>query len=241
MSPRIKTIVFDFDDTLVETGVLFHEVLDSLVSTITSALPGTPPPAADILKTQSRFDIELVEQMGVVPERFAQSLIRTYRFYLEKYGLSSEPEREAFLEREGARAFHDLPALSEDTLMVLKTLKDREKILYTWGLPEIQMRRLGRLHLTSYFSEIHCVPAKTTTAMKRVIGTRDPDSVLICGDSLRSEIAPALELGCHAAHLRRPDGWDYHNVPVSGNYHLLSRLGDLLGVIGDLDAKPDSR
>jgi hypothetical protein len=51
---------------------------------------------------------------------------------------------------------------------------------------------------------------------------------VVVGNSLRSDIYPALDVGCHAVYIPN-GGWDYDKVPTRSGYIQLTELSELLG------------
>ena len=232
---RIRTIVFDFDDTLVETGDLFREILGNLCDLLVRRLDGSAPAREEILRRQEVIDIRLLGRTGIKPERFSASLVETYQEVLAEGKVPRDEKEEAYLWDEGLRAFRDIPRLSEDTAKVLAALAAREKLIYTWGLDSIQRPRILAHGLERHFAEIHCVEKKSPEALAKVLGARDPRATMIVGDSLKGEIAPAVALGCHAVHLARTDGWTFLHAEVEGEFHKIDRLGELLSLLDRLE------
>jgi len=232
--PQIRTVIFDLDDTLLETGELFSEVLGNLCARIRERLGPTAPPPLEIIRRQEEIDIKLLAGQGVTPQRFAESMVETYREFLAG-NPAARAEDEAYLRNEGLRAFSDIPELTPDIFAVFDALGDREKIIYTWGAPEIQLPRIKAHELGKHFTAIHCVKEKSPAVLGRVLEQRKPEETIVCGDSLKGEIAPALALGCHAALVVRPNAWSFHHVEVTGHYHRLDKLADLIGVIEGIE------
>lgn len=237
---KIRTVVFDLDDTLIETGEVFREVLANLFRTVEKRLAAGGvgaeeiPDRREMLARQEEIDARLLGRSGIQPERFAESLVATYRSYLEDFGLAangSDASVERYLWSEGLRAFTEVPALSEDALEVLDALSKKERLLYTWGLERIQRPRIEAHGLDERFDEIHCVLEKSTETLARILGERDPATVLVCGDSLKGEIAPAVALGCRAVHLERPDGWSFLRAEVARPYRRIRRLREILSLV----------
>lgn len=228
----IQTVIFDLDDTLIETGALFRETLDLLTARLRARLGAAAPSAETILARQEKIDLVLLEQCGITPERYAQSFVLTCREFL---GDRSSAEEEEFLHAQALRAFHDVPALSPGAVAVLDALAARELIIYTWGFPEIQMPRIRALGLERRFAAIHCVPQKSPAILREILAGRNPAATLVVGDSLRGEVAPAVALGCHAALIERPHTWSIHHAEVPGEYHRLARLADLPELVAQLD------
>lgn len=236
---QIQTVVFDLDDTLIETGVVFRQVFANLCEVLKKRLKSKCPPDEAIIDEQNEIDTRLLPEYGARPERFAKSLILSYKEIVSRAGGAEDENDLAYLDSEGHRAFRSIPELSFDTLEVLDQLLHCELLLYTWGLAEIQLPRIRALELEKYFSQIHCVHEKSVETFTEILDGRSPKSTLMCGDSLKLDIAPAVRLGCHAAHRVRPHGWAYlrTGVEIDGPYHEIQNLTELVPIIAALDAQ----
>lgn len=92
-----------------------------------------------------------------------------------------------------------------------------------------QERKLARSGLGDLFDAVHVVSDKTEGTFRRLFPDQ-PERVVMVGDSLRSDIHPALTAGCHAAHLARDEVWELERAdppPPSARFHALGSLADL--------------
>lgn len=234
---EIRTIIFDLDDTLIETGDLFRASLRVMYDTVVSRLNGRAPSDDSIYALQNDIDAKLMGRSGVKPERFSQSLVDTYRAVLKEQGVAALEDDEKSLFEAGLDAFRRTPEMSPGSEDVLAAFSDRELLMYTWGHPEIQRPRIDALELGPRFSEVHIVLKKDREALERVVGERDPKETLVCGDSLKNEILPATEIGCHAVHLERADGWAYLHTEVDANvkYHRIAAITELPDLVARIE------
>lgn len=228
----IRTIVFDLDDTLIATAPLYERAIDLAVKRVVDAFPGTLPYAA-VRELQEEIDIAAVSRYGFSADRFPWSLAETARQAAARSGLTCPPELEHELRALGNAIYDDVPELFPDTFTVLDALRGRyELILYTLGITAIQDRKIDYHRLRPYFSAVHIVSRKNTEQLAAVIAPRPPASVLVAGDSLRGEVAPAAALGCHAVYVRAFAPWRYNTVVVPGPYTTITAIGDLLPLLG---------
>lgn len=93
-------------------------------------------------------------------------------------------------------------------------------LLITKGDLFAQENKIARSGLAHHFSAIEIVSEKSVETYQEVFARNgiDPSSVLMIGNSLRSDVLPVLELGGHAAHLPYKFTWHHEAVAVA-DYH----------------------
>lgn len=228
----VRTVVFDLDDTLIATAPLYERAIDATVTRVVAAFPGALPYAA-VRELQEEIDIAAVSRFGFAGDRFPWSLAETARQAAAGTGLPCPPGLEEELTALGNSIYDEVPGVFADTFAVLDALRGRyELILYTLGVAAIQNRKIDHHRLRPYFTAVHIVNRKDRDQLAAVIGSRPPASVLVAGDSLRGEVAPAAALGCHAVYVRSFEPWRYNTVDVPGPYTTITAIGDLLPLLG---------
>lgn len=115
----------------------------------------------------------------------------------------------------------------------LEALRTRGRlVLVTKGDLLHQEAKLAASGLGQMFSGIEIVSDKTTELFTDLFARQgvSPDEAVMAGDSLRSDIHPALEAGAWAAYVPQPGAWA-HEVAAVPERHprfvQLTRLGDL--------------
>jgi len=225
-----RTIVFDLDDTLIETSPRYQQVLERFAECVAQAIPTVG--RAEALALQDEIDIEAAKRVGFDKSRFPWSLAETYRVLAKRAGGQPAPETEQSLVALGYTVFDEPPELCAGAADLLTELKGvAELLLYTLGVPEVQQAKVLHHGFDRVFDEVHIVPRKTTDALRAVLGERVPAEVMVVGDSLRGEVAPAVALGCRAVHIKRPVSWAYHHAEVDGAYQTIERISDLRGLV----------
>ncbi|PZU09207.1 HAD family hydrolase [Sphingomonas sp.] len=122
----------------------------------------------------------------------------------------------------------------EDTL---EALADRARlVLVTKGDLLHQEAKLAASGLGDRFSGIEIVSDKTVDTFRRLFAREgvDPDQAVMAGDSLRSDIHPALEAGAWAAFIPQAGAWVHENASTPSDhprFRQLERLGQLPGWI----------
>src|SRR3954454_8394611 len=101
----------------------------------------------------------------------------------------------------------------------LQRLKEagHELYLHTGGDEANQRRKLAQLELTIYFEHrIFISEHKDTTALSDILKTIDADPKItwMVGNSLRTDIVPALEMNINAIYIPAETEWEYNVVDI---------------------------
>lgn len=136
--------------------------------------------------------------------------------------------------------------LYEHARPVLAELHGRLPLmLITKGDLNHQLTKVANSGLQDYFDHVEVVHAKTTAIYAGVFARHGyaPETVLMVGNSLRSDILPVLELGGRAVYIPNDLPWAHEHVELpdgcDGRCHELQHLGELPGLLARLDV--DSR
>lgn len=129
-----------------------------------------------------------------------------------------------------------LPGIEE----TLDALADRARlVLVTKGDLLHQETKLAASGLGDRFSGIEIVSDKTAETFRRVFERHDvtPDRALMAGDSMRSDILPALSAGAFAAHVPHATPWAHEMADEPTDhprFRKLDRLGEVIDWIDSL-------
>jgi putative hydrolase of the HAD superfamily len=201
--PSGQTLLIDADDTLWENNVYFERAIAAFIS----YLNHHEYSAAEVRQALNAQERETILAHGYGLTSFARSLVAVY----EK--LSSEPVTEHNIKR--VRSFARSIAEQEIELLpdVAETLADLAKqhrlILMTKGDQAEQADKLARSGLAQHFSAVEIVAEKDPATYKQVIARHEltPHSSWMIGNSIKSDINPALAAGLHAVFLFHKDTW----------------------------------
>ena len=97
-----------------------------------------------------------------------------------------------------------LPGIAEVLPQLAKTYK---LVLTTKGGLLHQEQKLAQSDLERYFKDVHIVSEKQTTTYSRIFGD-DVRVAAMVGNSIKSDILPALEAGAAASHVPARYEWD---------------------------------
>jgi putative hydrolase of the HAD superfamily len=218
--PAGQTLLIDADDTLWENNVYFERAIAAFIGYLDHQTY-SPAEVRQALNAQER---ETILAHGYGLTSFTRSLVAVY----EK--LSAGPVTEHNLKevRSFARTISEqeielLPQVAE-TLAYLATR--HRLILMTKGDQAEQASKLERSGLAKHFSAVEIVAEKNPATYHEVIARHEltPHSSWMIGNSIKSDINPALAAGLHAVFLFHKDTWVLEHAalaPAPEGQHLL--------------------
>lgn len=192
---HIRVIAFDADDTLWDCQSHFEEVENHLYRLIA---PYCEVPAQELYKTESGNMADL----GYGCKAFTISIIETA---LRVAGDHLSAQELAELLSHSKSLLH-LPATPlpevEETLERLQAWPYR-LVVFTKGELQDQENKLKRSGLGRFFSHVEITSDKTEVEFQQLCEHLDilPSQLLMVGNSLKSDIAPALTIGASAIHI----------------------------------------
>ncbi len=223
----LQRIVFDMDDTLLQTGVLYRRALRRFADRVREQFPQVSD-SKEVITRQEIIDQESLAQQGFSKERFPRSLAETWKYYCRGCGEDPRPDDLRVAEEIGRSVYETIPDPLDGMNDLLVDLSRRyDLVLYTMGDPTVQRPKIREHNLAEHFQELHIVPAKDTETLARVVQPYLPEQVLLVGDSLRSEIRPALDLGVPCVYRKPEFPWSYHQVELEESVPVIKRLPEL--------------
>ncbi len=208
-------VLVDFDDTLVDTAPRFAQARDALFTLLKAE--GFDPAVVHRVH-HHEVDPVMRARHGFGPRRMGVAFRETYRTVCERGGVQVDA---ALLERCGAlgEAVAGTPPPLTGALDALKRLVlSLRTVLYTQsGDADYQMgclRDSGALEVVGE-ARVKVVPVKTAEALRQTLdefGIHDPGRACMVGNSLRSDINPALEIGARAILVEVARPWQHDVV-----------------------------
>lgn len=204
----MKKVYFDLDDTLIPTQESYNVVKEDLSQHIATLMKQD---AREVLATFEKIDLENTSDFGLSRLRFPTSWCDTYAHF---GGANLEEERVIW---EMADQIFEMMILPyPESGKVLEETKEQgyELHLLTAGDPDVQEKRIADSGLRPYFDCIHIVPSKNVRTMKDII--KEPKKAVMVGNSLSSDIKPAISLGMKSIHIER-ETWAYDQTEINKN------------------------
>ncbi len=223
--PANQTLIFDADDTLWECNKYFEDVIHRFIDFLHAEHLGREEIRA-VLDTFERAN-------GYGARAFAKSLVETYR----ELATENNPGDEAMIERLGLSILDEKMETISGAAETLATLRPHHSLLlFTKGDEEEQQLKISRSSLADQFAAHIICDDKTPATYKDIVDSfgLEPDTTWMIGNSLRSDIHPALEAGINAIYIPNPHTWHMEHVEFvhdpswPGRYLHVEQITDLM-------------
>ena len=222
---RWKVIAFDADYTLWDCQSHFERVENQLYSLIA---PYCDNPAAELFKTESGNMADL----GYGCKAFTISIIETA---LRIGGSHISTEQLSDLLAECKLLLHlpatPLPGVEE----TLARIDGYRKVCFTKGELQDQENKLKRSGLLQYFDDMEITSDKGQKEFLALCEHQriHPSELLMIGNSLKSDIAPALAIGAWAIHIPFHVTWQLEHTEDFDHERLkkIEQFGELLNYL----------
>ena len=226
----LDLVLVDFDDTLVETAPRFARARERLFELLADA--GFDRELAYSVH-HHEVDPAMRKRHGFGPQRLGTAFRETYHELCRRAGLRRDPDVGAECERL-AGAVAGTPPLVDGALDALERLNAAlPTVVYTQsGNEPYQLgcvEEAGALGVVGP-SRVCVVAVKTAEALRATLDrydVDDPARACMIGNSIRSDINPALEIGARAILIEVDDPW-HHDVvdPLHQEFHRVPRFTD---------------
>ncbi|CAN5800279.1 HAD family hydrolase [soil metagenome] len=220
---RIDLVLVDFDDTLVDTGPRFQNARRSLIALLTES--GFDEAQAS---TTLYHEVDPVMRLryGLGPRRMEPAFVATYERLCEINGYGIDPELAEHCAELG-RGCYGPPTAFAGALDALRRLSNAlPTVVYTQsGDLEYQLSCVRGAGIVDIVTEdrVRVCDRKDADMFINTLssyGVSDPVAAWMIGNSMRSDINPALEAGANAILVDAHDPWEYDVVePVADTFH----------------------
>jgi putative hydrolase of the HAD superfamily len=211
---QLTWVIFDADNTLWNVETLYDNArsefcsyvlnLLSQQSTVSNAL------AESIDPIQRQRDLQLQNTHGYSAARYARSFEDTLAFLLP----FSLPRQLQDVREIALNVFEQDAPLTDGLEVALGNLQTSFKLaIITSGEQWVQERRIAKFGLRSHFSKVVIVGRKSKKVFEEFCQTErvNRDRSWVVGDSVRSDIIPAMEAGLNAIHFEVAN-WTYETA-----------------------------
>lgn len=218
----VKLICLDADDTLWHNMRHFHEA--------TAAFQAVLKPFADAEVSQSALyecETRNLHIYGYGAKGFTLSMIETAT------ELAGNAFSRSMVEQilDAGRRLHSHPVqLLADVDVTLEQLAELGKlVLVTKGDLLHQESKLAASGLGDLFAGVEIVSDKTANTFRSIFAKYRvaPEESVMAGDSMRSDVLPALEAGAFAAFIPQGDGWHHERADAPEAQERFAQLSEL--------------
>lgn len=218
----------DWDDTLGENMRYFREA-ERINALRLGALLGLPLEA--VARHGAANDVKVAQAMGLGRDSFPTAWIRTYHELCAQTGARPDAKVEEELVQTCATAYDYPIRLLDGAETFLRWLRHEgyEVTIWTAGSHEVQERKINESGLGHLIDRRQVVLRKTPATLAAALAGRAPDRTFVVGNSLHSDVAPALAIGVLALHLDG-ESWGLDQVDVDRSHPLYRRVTHLQDV-----------
>ena len=232
MTQRITTIGFDADDTLWQNEEFFRMTEDRFC-----ALLGEYAEASDLGDRLLKAEMRNLGRYGFGVKGFTLSMIETAIEVTDaKVPASVISQLIAAGQEMLEHPIHLLPHVEK----TVGTLADGFKlVMITKGDLLDQERKLAQSGLGELFDAVEIVSDKTPETYIRAFMRHGdgPDRAMMVGNSLKSDVVPAIDAGGWGVHVPAKYEWEVEraDAPLGHpRFHVLPDLGGLVELVGGL-------
>lgn len=207
LSPKLKVIAFDADDTLWVNEPYFRKAEEDFANLLLDYLP-----AHSIQKELFSTEITNLSLYGYGVKGFMLSMIET------GLRISNQQLPPALIQeilRIGKEMLNRPVEIIDGVERLLADLQGKYRLVVaTKGDLLDQERKLIKSGLLSYFHHTEIMSDKRPDDYAKLIRHLDilPDEFMMIGNSLKSDVIPVLELGGHAIHIPYHITWAHEAI-----------------------------
>ena len=227
---HIKVIGFDADDTLWVNEPYFQDAGKQFCRLLNPYLHDMEITAKELFMTE----IKNLDLYGYGVKAFILSMIETA---IRISGGKIKADEIGSILEMGNTILNMPIQLLDDVENVLKKLKSRYLfILVTKGDLLDQERKLKLSGLIDYFHHIEIMSDKHEDNYRKLLMHLNikPEEFLMIGNSVKSDILPAISIGATAIHVPFEVTWQHeiiHDMPESNDFITFSRLSEILNLL----------
>lgn len=226
-----RGIIFDFDDTLVESAVFFEMARENFAR----YMSGLGFPLEEVLSTLDRLDIENVKRCGgFLKECFPKAMVGTYSHFCQLDCKIPDLGISKTIEEMGWWVFEQVPAPVRGAREVLEELAgEYDLFLATKGDASIQWKRIEESGLKKYFKKIYVLMDKTRREYEFIsrANNLDREQSWVVGNSIKSDINPGIMAGLSCIFIPNKYTWQFEMEDPVGDYTALESLDQVPGYL----------
>ncbi len=239
MNDLTRWIIFDADNTLWETEVIYDVARDEMCEYLAAK---SKTSKREIESFQKQRDAELHKAYAYSASRFPRSFEDTCSHFLP----AADPNEVRHVRRIAEAVFEKKAKMFAGVEQLLRSAfaASYRLGLLTAGEKWVQEKRIRDFHLRGIFRAIEVVDVKNEAAFSafcRKYGV-EPEQSWLVGDSLRSDIKPALAVGLNAIWVPNAN-WreaEHDDLPDNPRFRTVNGFSDIYSVINFpiLDPRP---
>lgn len=220
---RVDLVLVDFDDTLVDTAPRFQQARRSLLALMQEAGFSHDQAYATLY---DEIDPVMRQRFGLGPRRMEPAFLATYERLCEVHGVSPDADVARQAAELGRGCYGPPPAFTGALDALRRLVGIHPTVIYTQsGDLEYQLSCIRGAGIVDIVTEhrVRVCDRKDADMFRNTLaqyGVSDPIAAWMIGNSMRSDINPALEAGANAILVDAHDPWEYDIVEPYANTFL---------------------
>jgi len=225
----------DWDDTLAQNIGYFRLAARAAASYISCT---TGVPYQTVRRLGDETDLEVARKMGLTKDSFPSAWVETYKACCTKGGVSALFDSEAVVSNICRQPYLIKQRIMANASRVLTWLRIAgfEVCIWTVGDLEIQNRKVSESGLSDLVDRVIVPPVKNPATLQAAMEERPASRCVMIGNSLHSDIMPALKLRIGCVHVEKQT-WAYDQsvgeLPAD-LYRKVKRLAQVPGAVKGL-------
>lgn len=224
-------IILDFDDTLVETTIQFYQAQDEFAT----EMERIGCAKDEVISVLEKLDIEnVVKSGGFYKHCFPKAMGDTYQYFCSITNQKVCNNFKTKLENIGWQVFDKEPVDIPGAKDVVKELaKEFPLFLVTKGDKDNQLKRVKQKGFYEYFKRVYVVSNKKDKELSNIIKENDLDAgrSWMIGNSMKSDINPAIKQGIKGIHVVHPHTWFFEEEEPVGDFIEVNDIRKVVPVI----------
>jgi FMN phosphatase YigB (HAD superfamily) len=235
---RNKLLIWDLDDTLIFTINEYESTNKTCAMLVSETVFGNHQHVDSILTLHRQIDLSLISEYGFVSNRYLQGWINTLKEVSQDHCVIPTESVFEKIEREIQDLYERKNQNIPEALCVLRKLSEEgyRMVVLTAGEEGIQHRRVREAGVLEFMDAIYVYPFKTPDTLKEVLANYEAYECYMIGNSLKSDIYPALVNNIWGIHAVR-ETWEADNFNIDINhsyYRAVSNLMELPNLLKQL-------
>lgn len=231
-----QNLILDLDDTLIRTGDLYSSVKNEFISFMSSI----EFDFCDIDYIFESREQENINKYGYIPERYCISMLEVYNYCIYHQRLISKTNHLNVIRSIANRILNETPDPVEDLHETVNELIDFSKLfLISRGNESLQFKKIRDVGLDQFFTPLNTLIVKYKD--KQVFSdfmklhSLRKDITWSIGDSIKSDINPAIEIGVKCILISYPSTsyqWQQDcTSAISDDYIFVNKFKDVPSAI----------
>ena len=233
--PEIRLVLVDFDDTLVDTAPRFQRARRALFDLLIHL--GFDE---EVVRRTHHEEIDPImrDRFGLGPQRLEHAFRATYEHLVVNAGLAFDESIAVQCAWLGGTVAGTPPLLDGSLDALRRLAHSLPTVLYTQsGNVDYQLaciRDCGVLEVVQH-ERVRITSSKTSEQFAAVLdefAIQDPATAWMIGNSMRSDINPALACGANAILVEQEEPWEFDLVdPVHDGFHRAASFAEAVAFL----------